>query len=301
MTHLQKIRKDRRRYIICGDWNIAHKEIDLKNWRSNQKNSGFLPEERAWLDRVFGEVGFRRRLPARQPGAGAVHVVVEPRPGLGEERRLAHRLPGDLAFTAQGRARGEHLQAQALLRPRAAHHGLRRLSGAGGRPAVVAWMVGRGARLSPAPHAGDRWRSAFPPACRSCWCSRRCRPGCGRRASIGRPSACSPGSGSSIRSSSSGRRSSTGCGCRFCTRRSDGAAAGCCWRRSAWPPGSRTSPCRTRPRISTARGHRHFVRRVLRCDPGHRRRCLAHRIGSARDAGRHGGGLPVRLPDRDAW
>lgn len=43
--------------IICGDWNIAHKKIDIKNWRGNQKNSGFLPEERAWLDRVFDEVG----------------------------------------------------------------------------------------------------------------------------------------------------------------------------------------------------------------------------------------------------
>lgn len=45
-------------YIICGDWNIAHKEIDLKNWRGNQKNSGFLPEERAWMDKVFTEMGF---------------------------------------------------------------------------------------------------------------------------------------------------------------------------------------------------------------------------------------------------
>ncbi|HET7845135.1 MAG TPA: exodeoxyribonuclease III [Xanthomonadales bacterium] len=44
-----------RHYVLCGDWNIAHKEIDLKNWRSNQKNSGFLPDERAWLDRLFGE------------------------------------------------------------------------------------------------------------------------------------------------------------------------------------------------------------------------------------------------------
>ena len=42
-----------RHYVLCGDWNIAHKNIDLKNWRSNQKNSGFLPEERAWLDEVF--------------------------------------------------------------------------------------------------------------------------------------------------------------------------------------------------------------------------------------------------------
>jgi exodeoxyribonuclease-3 len=40
-------------YIIAGDWNIAHKEIDLKNWKGNQKNSGFLPEERAWLDKLF--------------------------------------------------------------------------------------------------------------------------------------------------------------------------------------------------------------------------------------------------------
>ena len=47
-----------REIILCGDWNIAHQPIDLKNWRSNQKNSGFLPEERAWLTRVFDELGF---------------------------------------------------------------------------------------------------------------------------------------------------------------------------------------------------------------------------------------------------
>jgi exodeoxyribonuclease-3 len=55
---LQKLLQQPREYIICGDWNIAHKPIDLKNWRSNQKNSGFLPEERAWLDEVFGPMGF---------------------------------------------------------------------------------------------------------------------------------------------------------------------------------------------------------------------------------------------------
>ncbi|NIA27191.1 MAG: exodeoxyribonuclease III [Desulfobulbaceae bacterium] len=53
--HLHKLRRKRSEYIICGDWNIAHKEIDLKNWRANRKNSGFLPEERAWMDKVFGE------------------------------------------------------------------------------------------------------------------------------------------------------------------------------------------------------------------------------------------------------
>ena len=46
-----------RHYVLCGDWNIAHRQIDLRNWRSNQKNSGFLPEERAWLDRLYDEVG----------------------------------------------------------------------------------------------------------------------------------------------------------------------------------------------------------------------------------------------------
>jgi len=56
--HLQQQKKDGRSYILCGDWNIAHKIIDLKNWRANQKSSGFLPEERAWLDRVFDTLGF---------------------------------------------------------------------------------------------------------------------------------------------------------------------------------------------------------------------------------------------------
>jgi exodeoxyribonuclease-3 len=58
MEYLEGIRTNGRRYIICGDWNIAHKPVDLKNWRSNQKNSGFLPEERAWMDEVFGPQAF---------------------------------------------------------------------------------------------------------------------------------------------------------------------------------------------------------------------------------------------------
>jgi exodeoxyribonuclease-3 len=55
---LAAMRQDGREYILCGDWNIAHRPIDLKNWRSNQKNSGFLPEERAWLDHVFDDLGW---------------------------------------------------------------------------------------------------------------------------------------------------------------------------------------------------------------------------------------------------
>ncbi len=58
LPHLQALRADGRHYIVCGDWNIAHTERDLKNWRANRKNSGFLPEERAWLTHLFDEVGF---------------------------------------------------------------------------------------------------------------------------------------------------------------------------------------------------------------------------------------------------
>ena len=55
---MQRLRKSGREVVLCGDWNIAHKEIDLKNWRSNRKNSGFLPEERAWLTKVFDQQGW---------------------------------------------------------------------------------------------------------------------------------------------------------------------------------------------------------------------------------------------------
>jgi exodeoxyribonuclease-3 len=57
-AHLDGLRKQSQKYIICGDWNIAHRQIDLKNWRGNQKNSGFLPEERAWMDELFDTLGF---------------------------------------------------------------------------------------------------------------------------------------------------------------------------------------------------------------------------------------------------
>jgi exodeoxyribonuclease-3 len=58
MPHLLELRASGREVVICGDWNIAHREIDLKNWRGNKKNSGFLPEERAWLTQLFDEVGW---------------------------------------------------------------------------------------------------------------------------------------------------------------------------------------------------------------------------------------------------
>ena len=57
LPHLQALQASGRDVVICGDWNIAHKEADLKNYKGNKKNSGFLPEERAWLSTLFDQVG----------------------------------------------------------------------------------------------------------------------------------------------------------------------------------------------------------------------------------------------------
>lgn len=57
--HLLDLAKSGRDVVVCGDWNIAHQEKDLKNWKSNAKNSGFLPEERAWVDRLLVQGGWR--------------------------------------------------------------------------------------------------------------------------------------------------------------------------------------------------------------------------------------------------
>jgi len=56
--HFVELKAQGRELIICGDWNMCHREIDLKNWRANRKNSGFLPHERAWLDKLYDEAGF---------------------------------------------------------------------------------------------------------------------------------------------------------------------------------------------------------------------------------------------------
>ena len=55
---MEKRLREGREMVICGDWNIAHREIDLKNWRGNRKNSGFLPEEREWMTMIFEKLGF---------------------------------------------------------------------------------------------------------------------------------------------------------------------------------------------------------------------------------------------------
>lgn len=67
--HLDVLRASGRSVVICGDWNIAHRPIDLTNWRANQKYSGFLPDERAWMDRVLGPLGFVDAFRAHAPEA----------------------------------------------------------------------------------------------------------------------------------------------------------------------------------------------------------------------------------------
>ncbi len=55
---LRGLQTQGRDIVICGDWNIAHQNIDLKNWKGNLKNSGFLPEEREWIGKVIAELGW---------------------------------------------------------------------------------------------------------------------------------------------------------------------------------------------------------------------------------------------------
>ncbi len=70
LPRLEALASCGREFILCGDWNIAHKEIDLKNWKGNRKNSGFLPEERAWMSDLFDRVGlvdvYRRLYPEHE-------------------------------------------------------------------------------------------------------------------------------------------------------------------------------------------------------------------------------------------
>ncbi|MEV8568225.1 exodeoxyribonuclease III [Streptomyces sp. NPDC051322] len=74
LPYLQGLRErsaaDGREVVVCGDWNIAHQEADLKNWRGNRKNAGFLPEEREWLTRVLdsGEGAYVDVVRAMHPG-----------------------------------------------------------------------------------------------------------------------------------------------------------------------------------------------------------------------------------------
>ena len=69
LPHLKKLKAAGRTAVVCGDWNIAHTEADIRNWRGNRKNSGFLPEERQWLSELFDDHGYTdafRQLPQKE-------------------------------------------------------------------------------------------------------------------------------------------------------------------------------------------------------------------------------------------
>ena len=130
--HLKRLRAEGREIVLCGDWNIAHTQIDLRNWRSNQKNSGFLPGRARMAHARVRGARLGRRIPARRLPAGPVHVVVEPGTGLGEECRMAHRLPDRDARHRSDRAALRDIQGRAVLGPRAAHDRLWLHVGIGG-------------------------------------------------------------------------------------------------------------------------------------------------------------------------
>lgn len=85
----ETLRQKGENVIMCADWNIAHKEIDLKNPKSNQKNAGFLPEERAWMDQFIGK-GYIDAFRHFQP-AGGHYTWWSYRPGV-REKNVGWRL-----------------------------------------------------------------------------------------------------------------------------------------------------------------------------------------------------------------
>ncbi|MCJ0765418.1 exodeoxyribonuclease III [Variovorax terrae] len=107
--HLAKLKK-KRDFILCGDVNIAHQQIDLKNWRSNQKNSGFLPEERAWMTRLLNETGMVDVYRQLQPTATDTAYTWWSNRGQAYANNVGWRLDYHLATPALAAlARSEHI------------------------------------------------------------------------------------------------------------------------------------------------------------------------------------------------
>ena len=105
LPRLAGMRACGREFVICGGWNIAHREIDVKNWKSNEKTTGFLPCDRSL--------------------AGPLHVVGAVGERARAQHRLAHRLPGGDPRHRAARAQGGDLHRGSVLRPRAGGHRLR--------------------------------------------------------------------------------------------------------------------------------------------------------------------------------
>ena len=100
---LQRLKAERE-FILCGDVNIAHQQIDLKNWKSNQKNSGFLPEERAWMTRVLTEGGLVDEYRRLQPEATDTAYTWWSNRGQAYAKNVGWRLDYHLATPAVAEA-----------------------------------------------------------------------------------------------------------------------------------------------------------------------------------------------------
>lgn len=105
-TRLENLRSQGKKVLICGDFNIAHKEIDLKNPKSNMKNAGFLPEERAWMDRFVG-LGWLDAFRVFEPSGGH-YTWWSYRPGV-REKNVGWRLD---YFFANPEMRDQLLKAE---------------------------------------------------------------------------------------------------------------------------------------------------------------------------------------------
>ncbi len=108
---LRELQTQGRDIVICGDWNIAHQNIDLKNWKGNLKNSGFLPEEREWIGKVIAELGWVdiwRTLYPKMPG-----YTWWSQRGQAYAKDVGWRIDYQMATPAlAGRARSAHVYKQ---------------------------------------------------------------------------------------------------------------------------------------------------------------------------------------------
>lgn len=110
--HLARL-KTQREFILCGDVNIAHKEQDLKNWRGNRKNSGFLPEERAWMTKLLNETGLVDVYRRLQPDATEAAYTWWSNRGQAYAKNVGWRLDYHLATPALAQlARSEAIYKQ---------------------------------------------------------------------------------------------------------------------------------------------------------------------------------------------
>jgi hypothetical protein len=116
------LRSDRD-YVLCGDWNIVRSELDIRNWKSNQKTSGCLPVEREWMNALCADPNRECRLGGRLSRAASaragIHLVEQPRRGPRQGRWLAHRLPVGHAIVAQPPHGLLNRESAAIFRPRA--------------------------------------------------------------------------------------------------------------------------------------------------------------------------------------